>query len=92
MRAWISAGVNSCRRVEQTEERGHRTTPASRRGVAMALMLAAIATPVISAASGTLTLQPTPSASSLSPQERDLLYREFLTWRAKRGKAGNASK
>jgi hypothetical protein len=46
----------------------------------------------VSSASGALPSPSPPSASSLSPQERDPLYREFREWRAKRAKAGAPSR
>jgi hypothetical protein len=33
---------------------------------------------------------PPPAAATLSPQERDPLYREFLEWRAQRAKAAGS--
>ncbi|WOH69831.1 ABC transporter substrate-binding protein [Bradyrhizobium sp. BWA-3-5] len=41
----------------------------------------------VSAASGAV---PPPAAATLSPQERDPLYREFLEWRAQRAKAAGS--
>ncbi|WFU20495.1 ABC transporter substrate-binding protein [Bradyrhizobium sp. CB3481] len=41
----------------------------------------------VSAASGAV---PPPAAATLSPQERDPLYREFLEWRANRAKAAGS--
>jgi len=46
----------------------------------------------VSSASGALPSPSPPSASSLSPQERDPLYREFREWRANRAKAGAPSR
>jgi hypothetical protein len=45
----------------------------------------------VSAASGAAPPPPAPfvaPAAALAPQDRDPLYREFLEWRAGRGKAG----
>ena len=44
----------------------------------------------VSAASGAMSQQPS-SAAGIAPQDRDALYKEFLEWRASRGKAATGN-
>lgn len=70
-----------------------RTAVMPWRTTAATLVLAAIAAPAFGDRMSSVLPPPSsPSASSLSPQERNPLYREFLEWRANRAKAGNPSR